>query len=189
MAHGDDSAAARLNELSTYFRQHPIRGAAGHSYISSEPRATAVTPTLPFNADVVEHIITSVQEVADHTRAANPAADPLPERVQDAYEWMHASLEHSPEVDQLRAAVIEYRQYLEHCLKAGDHETVRKQVIREPCPKCGCWGLMWVREMHSVLCTNAECVDKDGSSTTLSLGQIAHARAVARQNVRQTRAT
>jgi hypothetical protein len=188
MAHGDD-AAARLNELSTYFRQHPIQGAAGHSYISSEPRATAVTPTLPFNAGVVDHITASVKEVAEHTLAANPDAGPLPARVRDAYKWMHDSLQHAPEVDQVRADAIEYRQYLEHCLEERDHETVRKEIRTLPCPKCGCWGLMWARELREAVCTNTECVDKDGFSTTLSLGRIAHARAVARQNVRQARAT
>lgn len=193
MAHGDtadtDGAAARLHELSTYFRQHPVAGPAGHSYISSEPRATSVAPTLPFNASVTDHITSCVREVAEHTRAANPDAGPLPQRVQDAYAWMHASLEHAPERDRLRAEVLEYRQWLEHCLHTGDHETVRRQVPPQPCPECRCWGLMWSREMGLVVCTNPACFDREGFSTKLSLARFAHLRVAAEQKLRQSRAT
>jgi hypothetical protein len=190
MAHGDtDNAAARLRELAAYYREHPVTGPAGHSYISSEPRSTAVTPALPLNIRTADHIRASLREVADHTHAVNPDAGPLPQRVQDAYQWMHDNTADGDEIDQQRAEVIEYRQWLEHCLRASDHETVRKQVRKQACPGCGCWGLMWMPERLLAVCTNTECVDRDGFSTTLSLSALAHAHVTERNKLRRARAT
>jgi hypothetical protein len=193
MAHGDttdtDGAAARLHELSTYFREHPVNGPAGHSYISSEPRPTAVAATLPFNAGVTDHITASLREVAEHTRAVDPDAGPLPERVSDAYAWMREHTEHAPEIEQQRAEAIEFRHWLEHCLRAGDHETVRSQARQYTCPACGCWGLMWSKELRVILCSNWECLNRDGTSTTLTLARLAHMHVEARQKVRHARAT
>lgn len=184
MAHGEtdtDGAAHRLAQLHAYFREYPAIGPV-------EGHATTAA-SAPMRLATLDHITASVREVAEHTRAANPDAGPLPQRVQDAYAWMHQSLTHADATAQLRAAAIEYRQYLEHCLEARDHGTVRREVRTLPCPTCGCWGLMWAAEMKRAVCTNTECTDRDGFSTTLTLARIAHARAVARQNVRQARAT
>ena len=184
MAHGDttDSASARLGELSAYFREYQACGPL-------EGHASRVEAPAPMRLGVLDHITAAVREVATHTLAANPDAGPLPKRVQDAYAWMHQNLAHAPETDQLRADAIEYRQYLEHCLEARDNETVRKEARTLPCPKCDCWGLMWSREIGRVLCSNSECVDRDGFSTTLTLARFAHERAVARKKVRKVSAT
>ncbi|MFD8839779.1 hypothetical protein [Streptomyces griseofuscus] len=183
MAHGDTTdAAARLRELHQHFREYQATG-------PQQGHATTVSAPAPMRLDILDHITASVREIADHTRTVNPDAGPLPERVQDAYAWMHSNLAAADEGDQLRADAIEYRQYLEHCLEANDTDTVRKEVRRQSCPKCGCWGLMWVPESQRALCTNTECVDPDGFSTSVSLGRLAHARAVDRQKIRQARAT
>lgn len=182
MAQDTDGAAARLAELHHYFREHQATGPV-------EGHATTAEALAPMRLGVVDHITASVREVAEHTRAANPDAGPLPERVQDAYTWMHENLRHAPEADRLRAEVLEYRHFLEHCLKERDHETVRKQVRPLSCPKCGCWGLMWSRERGLVICTNTECVDRDGFSTTLSLARFAYERVASKQKLRQARAT
>ncbi|MFE1451924.1 hypothetical protein [Streptomyces olivaceoviridis] len=193
MAHGDtkdsDGAAARLKELAAFYREHPVTGPEGHSYISCEPRATAVTPGLPFNANRAEYITASVREIAEHTLAANPQAGPLPASAVEVYDWMREHLEHAPETEQFRAEVIEYRQWLEHCLETGDHETVRKQVRKQACPKCGCWGLMWMAVRRRAVCTNSECTDQDGFSTALSLSRLAHAHVTTRKNLRRASAT
>ncbi|QLJ06782.1 hypothetical protein HZZ00_37780 (plasmid) [Streptomyces sp. NEAU-sy36] len=184
MAHGDttDEAAARLGELHQYFREYQATG-------PREGHASTASASAPMSLGALDHITASVREIAEHTRAANPDAGPLPERVQDSYAWMHENLAGADEADQLRAAALEYRHFLEHCLEQNDTETVRKTVRQQSCPKCGCWGLMWVPETRRAWCTNTECVDKDGFSTSLSLGRLAHARAVAQQEIRQVRAT
>jgi hypothetical protein len=74
-----DTAAARLRHLSNYLREHPVDGPAGHSYISNQPRATAVHPGLPINVRVLEHIDRTVAEVVQYTREANPQAEPIPD--------------------------------------------------------------------------------------------------------------
>jgi hypothetical protein len=183
MTHEDtDSAAARLSEIAAYFREHPVTGPL-------EGHATTVTAAAPMRIDTLDYLTATVREVADHTRTANPDAGPLPERLQDVYTWMREHTEHAPEDVQVRADAIEYRQWLEHCLEAGDHETVRRQVRQQPCPKCGCWGLMWMPEQREAYCTNTECTDRDGFSTHLSLARLAHAHATANRKVRQARAT
>jgi hypothetical protein len=148
-----------------------------------------VAPALPFNAGVADHISASLQEIAEHTRAANPEAGPLPERVRDSYAWMREHTEHASESYRFRAEVIEYRQWLEHCLQGGDHEPVRKQVRTVPCPECGCWGLMWMAGMREAYCTNTDCTDPEGFSTHLTLSRLAHTHVAAKQKIRQARAT
>ncbi|WP_416520061.1 hypothetical protein [Streptomyces achromogenes] len=191
MARGDttDNAAARLQELGAFLRTYPVRGAAGHSYISSEPRGAAASPALPYNPDAEDRIRACMQEIAEHTLTANPDAGPPPEQVAAYYEWMRQNTQHAPEREQFRAEVIEYRQWLENCLAARDNETVRKAVRRQACPECGCWGLMWMPTRRRAICTNRKCVDQDGASTTLSLGRLAHAVVTTRRKTRQARAT
>lgn len=184
MAHADttDTAAARLHQLAAYYREHPVTGPLeGHA-------ATATAPA-PMSLGTLDHIRAAVKEVADHTRSINPDAGPIPENVEDVYDWMHEQSRHAPEIEQQRAEVIEYRQWLEHCLRAGDHETVRKQVRKQPCPWCRCWGLMWMPDLREAYCTNTECTDRDGFSHHLSLSRLAHAHVMTRKNLRQARAT
>ncbi|MEU8469638.1 hypothetical protein AB0F30_17220 [Streptomyces sp. NPDC029006] len=190
MARGDttDNAAERLHELGAFLRTYPVTGAAGHSYISSAPRS-AGSSALPYNPDAEDRIRACMQEIADHTLAVNPDAGPLPEHLAAYYEWMWENTRHAPEQDQFRAEVIEYRQWLENCLAARDHETVRKQVRKQACPECGCWGLMWLPARRRAICTNRKCVDRDGVSTTLSLARLAHAVVTTRKKSRQARAT
>jgi hypothetical protein len=183
MAHGDtDGAASRLTELSAYYRDHPVHGPV-------EGRAATVTAAAPMRIGTLDYLTATIREVTDHTHAANPDAGPLPKRLKDVYTWMRDNLEHAPEDARFRADVIEYRQWLEHCLEARDHETVRKQVRRQSCPACGCWVLIWVPEDRRAVCTNTECVDPDGFSTTLTLSRLAHLHVLARKNIRQASAT
>ncbi|MFF8910566.1 hypothetical protein [Streptomyces olivaceoviridis] len=181
MAHAD-TAAARLHELAAYYREHPVTGPV-------EGHTATVTAAAPLQLGTLDHIRAAVQEVADHTRTVNPDAGPLPRSAEDVYDWMRQHTQHADEVEQQRAEVIEYRQWLEHCLLAGDHETVHKRVRRQSCPECGCWTLIWMPEATRAVCTNTECVDRDGFSTTLSLSRLAHVHVTTRQNVRQARAT
>jgi hypothetical protein len=101
------------------------------------------------------------------------------------YDWAREHTEHADPIDRQRLEVVEYRQYLEHCVRAGDVKVIR----RHPCPKCGCYGLMWQADNQRALCTMTECVDPDGFSTQVTLSTLAHRHVTGRKNLRQSRAT
>lgn len=188
MGQGDtskDDAATRLRQLSQYFREHPVTGADGHSYISNQPRATAVNPGLPTNVRVLEHIDRTVAEVVEHTREANPDAQPLPSNALEIYRWCVENTVHAPEVVQQRREVLEYRHRLEHAVAAGDTAVIRPHR----CPECNTFGLMWDDLARRIVCTNGDCVDKDGMSTTVSFARLAHRHVTSRKKLRDVRAT
>lgn len=179
MVQGDgtsDTAADRLAQLHHYFREHPVTGPEGHSYIGSGSRATAVAPGLPYNARVVEHIRHAVEEVVEHTRTVNPEAGPLPERVQDVYDWCREHTEHAPETDQQRRDTLIYRQRLEHAVQAGDHSVVRPHR----CPSCGAPGLFWQEQTGRAVCVNRHCARRNGGThCTFTLARLAYEQVAA----------
>ncbi|MGA5670002.1 hypothetical protein ACPCTG_31545 [Streptomyces pseudogriseolus] len=187
MGQGDTSrdTAALLRHLNNYLREHPVTGPAGHSYISNEPRPTAVRPGLPINVRIIEHIDRTVAEVAAYTREANPRAEPLPENVEDVYRWCTENTLHAPEAVQQRREVLEYKHLLEHTVVAGNASIIRPHR----CPECRTFGLMWDRMKQVIVCTNAECVDEDGLSTTVSFARLAHEHVAARKRIRDVSAT
>ncbi|MFB8182550.1 hypothetical protein ACFC8N_42505 [Streptomyces sp. NPDC055966] len=173
-----DGAAARLHHLQQYYREHPVTGPA-------EGHRTTVHSGAPLSLATLDHVTASVREVAEHTYAVNPGAGPIPESVAAVYDWCHAHTEHAPETVRARGEVIEFRQFLEHAIRAGDHAVVRKQR----CPKCRTWGLMWQQQMQRAVCTNTDCVDRDGFSRTFDLARLAYEHVAARKNLRQASAT
>lgn len=181
MNHGDDTdnATQRLRQLSTYFREHPVTGpSVGH--------APSRTPAAPLHLATLDHITASYAEVVEHTRSANPDAGPAPARADAVYDWAREHTAHADEAVQQRAAVIEYRQYLEHAIRAGDW---RKVIRPHRCPECRTFGLMWKDEMQRVLCTNTRCVDRDGFSTTVTLSRLAHEHVAKQKSLQQVSAT
>jgi hypothetical protein len=181
MGNGDtDTAASRLRLLNEHFRQHPVTGPAGHSYISSEPRATATAPGIPYNVGVDEHIRDSVQEVVDDTLAVNPDAGPLPERVQDAYRWYMANTRNASTAQQQRRDTIIYRQQLEHAIAMGD----TKVIPPHRCPACRCFGLMWQAQKRRAVCTNRRCLTPEGMSNTWTLATLAYEHVAAQKSLR-----
>jgi hypothetical protein len=180
-----DTAAGRLHELHAHYRQRPVKSAAGHSYISSAPRPTAVAPEALVDLDVVDHIQASLREVVDGTLAANPEADPLPERVQDVYRWVVENTATAPEAVQQRRDTVIYRQSLEHAIALGNVKVVRPHR----CPQCRTLGLMWPRGGERAVCTNRRCLDADGMSSTWDLAQLAYAYIAGQKNHGRARAT
>ncbi|RSN39994.1 hypothetical protein DMH12_36175 [Streptomyces sp. WAC 04229] len=181
MNHPDstDSAAARLRQLNQYFREHPVTGPLeGHS-----PQAAAPAP---LSLATLDHVTASINEVIKHTRSANPSAGRAPTRADAIYDWARQHTEHAPEAVQQRTAAIEYRQYLEHAIRAGDW---RKVIRPQRCPECRTFGLMWQADTQRALCTNTRCVDRDGFSTTVTLARLAHQHVTAQKKLRQSRAT
>ncbi|WP_086732730.1 hypothetical protein [Streptomyces glaucescens] len=181
----DDSAASRLATLARYFRERPVTGPAGHSYISSSPRATPTEPAAPAHLSVVDHIDASVRELDEYTRQANPDAGPLPKRVEDAYQWCVDNTADSPETVQLRRDVIFYRQRLEHAIAEGDIKVVRP--IR--CPACRTLGLMWKARLNAAICTNGKCRTKDGLTRRWTLARLAYAQVEEQRKTVRVRAT
>ncbi|WP_055695393.1 hypothetical protein [Streptomyces prasinopilosus] len=179
------NAAAGLRHLSKYFREHPVTGPDGHSYISNQPRATATNPGMPLNVRVLEHIDRTVAEVAAYTREVNPDAEPLPDDVLDVYRWCVENTVHAPEIVQQRREVLEYQHSLEHAVAAGDTDVIPPH----PCPDCRTWGLMWDKLTRRIVCTNRRCVDEEGLSTTITFARLAHEHVTARKNLRDVRAT
>lgn len=185
MGNGEtDTAASRLRLLNEHFRQHPITGPAGHSYISSEPRATATAPGIPYNATVDDHIRASVQEVVDDTLAVNPGAGPLPEHVQDVYRWYVQNTFNAATARQQRRDTIIYRQQLEHAITMGETKVIRPHR----CPQCRTLGLFWRPQLRRALCTNSRCLTPEGLSSTWTLAKLAYEH-VADQKSLRVRAT
>lgn len=173
-----DTAASRLHQVIAHCLEHPVTGPVeGHPASRSAPA--------PLSLATLDHIQSSRREVIEHTRNANPEAGPAPSRPDAVYDWAREHTEHTDEQTQQRRDTIEYRQYLEHSLRAGDKLVIRRQR----CPECRTWGLMWQRNMQTVLCTNTDCVDSDGFSTTVTLARLAYEHIAARKNLRQARAT
>jgi hypothetical protein len=161
-----DTAAARLQHLTTYFREHPVTG-------PSERHAATVTPGAPLSLATLDHVRACVDEVVQHTHAANPTAGPAPSRAEAVYDWCRQHTQHTDDTVQLRGQIIEYRQYLEHAIRAGDVKVVRP--LR--CPECQTFGLMWIREMRTVV------------SRTFTLARLATHHVTSRKNLRQACAT
>lgn len=175
---GDDTAAQRLAGLLAYFREHPTTGPVeGHT-----PTATA---SAPLSLATLDHITASVAEVVAHTRQVNPAAGPVPAQAAAVYDWCRKNTETCDELQAQRRERIIYRQSLEHAIRAGDVKVVRPHR----CPKCRTFGLMWVPEWQRALCTNTECVDKDGLSHSFTLARLAYEHVSSRKNLRQASAT
>lgn len=181
MAQGDtseDTAASRLHQLAQYYREHPATG-------PTEGRSpTRTTSPAPLSLATLDHVTDSVRELTELTDTVNEEPTPLPDKVRDVYAWCVANTNHAPETTRLRRDTVIYRQSLEHAIRMGDW----RRVIRpHRCPECRTFGLMW--KAGQVLCTNSECVDADGCSTTVTLARLAHEHIAGKKNLRQVSTT
>ena len=166
----DNETANRLRILNRHFREHPVTGPEGHSVTGPTSRATAVAHGLPYPAQIVEQIDRSVAEVAAHTRTVNPAAGPLPARVEAVYDWYREHTANAPAAEQQRRDTILYRQGLEHAIAMGDTKVIRPHR----CPGCRTFGLMWIAEAQRAVCTNSRCTTKTGLSSSWTLAKLAY---------------
>jgi hypothetical protein len=185
MGNGDDDTAATNLRLLQHLRQHPVTGPDGHSYISSEPRATPTGPGIPYNVDVVDHIRACVTEVTAEVLAVNPKPGPLPERVDAVYSWYLDNTKTADRAQRRRRDTIIYRQKMEHAIAMGEMKVVRPHR----CPQCRTLGLMWRPALKRALCTNMRCLNEDGMSNTWTLARLAYEHIAERENIRQVSAT
>jgi hypothetical protein len=182
-----DTATGRLHELYAYYRQHPVKSAAGHSYLSSAPRATVSVPEALVDLDIVDHIQASLREVVDDALAANPEAGPLPARVEGVYRWYVEHTINAPEAVQQRRDTVIYRQGLEHAIAMGNTKVVRPHR----CPACRTFSLMWPRAQGAerAVCTNRRCLDAEGMTCTWTLARLAYEHVAAQKNHGRASAT
>jgi hypothetical protein len=179
--HDDDTAARRLSLLNQHFRERPVTGPEGHSYVSSAPRSTPTTPGIPYNLHVVDQIDAALLEVATHARAVNPDAGPLPSRVEGAYAWYRENIKNAPEAERQRANTIVYRQQLEHAIAMGETRVVRPHR----CPACHTYSLFWQAPIEEAMCTNGHCLTPQGTSRTWTLAQLAYEHVATQKSLRE----
>jgi hypothetical protein len=123
-----------------------------------------------------------VQEVVQHTRTANPEAGPAPSRADAVYDWCREHTQHSDETVRQRTATIEYRQYLEHAIQAGDVKVVR----RHRCPSCGTVGLLWQRHTQRAVCVNRHCARRNsGVSRSWTLANLAYEYIASKKSLKE----
>jgi hypothetical protein len=158
-----EDAEGRLGTLLKHFRQHPVTGPV-------ERGPASVAPGAPVNLAVVDHITASIREVTAHAREVNPAASPLPTRVQAVYAWYLANTATADAAQQQRRDTIVYKQSLEHAIAAGDRSVVRPHR----CPACRTFGLFWRPELSKAVCTNGDCLTRDGLSHKWTLAKLAY---------------
>lgn len=178
---GQDTATAAAKALrllnSTDLRQQPARG-------PQERRAASTTPGTPLNLSIVDYLARTVAEVTDHARRVQPDAGPMPQHLEGIYDWY---LEHTGNADEAelfyRDLLIE-RHRLEHAVRLGETDV----VCREPCPGCGCWGLMWEMRGNRARCTNRRCRTPDGMTSSWTLARLA-AQKVQRTEIWRRNAT
>lgn len=133
-----------------------------------QPRGSApTTPGTPLNLDLLDYLTSAVNEVVAHTRTIAADPEPLPDRVEDLYGWYIDQTGDADEAQRsYRDTLIETHR-LEHAIRLGEID----EVCKEPCPRCGCWGLMW--GAGRARCSNRNCRTPDGMSSTWSLSRLA----------------
>lgn len=172
------AAAKALRLLNTPALRHsPARG-------PQERRPASTTPGAPLNLGIVDHMVRTVAEVADHTMSVNPDAGPLPAAVEDIYDWCVENTGDADEAQRRYRDMLIERHRLEHAIKLGEVD----EVCKHPCPRCGCWGLMWEIGGNRARCTNRRCRTPDGMSSTWTLARLA-AQKVQRTEIWRRNAT
>lgn len=178
----DDTAGAAslLGALNRHFRQRPVTGPEGHSFVGSSPRGTRTVPSAPANLTLVDHLDSSVREVVDDARALNPQAGPLPANLADVYDWYREQTQHAPEDAQQHRDTVIYRQYLEHAIAMGDTDVIPPHR----CPGCGTFGLVWRGSDRRAVCLNRRCLTRRGMTRTWSLGKLAYEHVMVEKTLR-----
>lgn len=171
------TAASALRLLGSKDLRHtPVR--------TPQPRrSTPTAPSTPLDLGLLDYYTEHVDEVVTHTRdVAGPV--PRPRDDEDLYDWYVEHTGNAPADQQaLRDLVIE-RHALEHAIKLGDTD----EVCKHPCPRCGCWGLMWDPAGNRALCSNRRCRTPDGLTSRWTPARLA-AQRVQRSEIWRQNAT
>lgn len=182
VGNGDDTTAAkRLRLLQKEFTQ------PGRSVEPGGRTSPTVTASAPLRLGIIDYIGAQVGEVVAHARTdmpdTHPDATPQPTEPAAVYGWWQSMPVADENRRDARDQVI-YRQCLEHAILMGDHKVVRPH----PCPECECWGLLWDTARRRAVCTNLDCVDKNGLGHAWTLKRLAYEH-VTSKRILKTRAT
>lgn len=157
-----DAASALRLLNSEDLRQHPRHG-------PTERRTASTTPGTPLNLGAIDYLAKTVAEIVGQTTTITPQPKPLPPRIEDLYEW---SLDNTADADDTqrrhRDTMFEAHR-LEHAVRLGEVD----EVCKHPCPRCGCWGLMWDAAGNRALCSNRRCRTPDGLTSSWTLERLA----------------
>lgn len=178
---GRDAAADASRSLrllnSDDLRQHPVTGPV-------ERRNASATPGTPLNLGIIDYLAKTVQEVVDHTTTVIAQPGPLPARVEDVYDWCLKNTADAGDAQRRYRETMFETHRLEHAVRLGEFD----EVCKHPCPRCGCWGLMWDHGGNRALCTHRKCRTPDGTASTWTLTRLA-AQKVRRTEIWRRNAT
>lgn len=163
---GRDTAADASHALRLLnhpdLRQHPATGPTGR-------RTPSTTPGTPLNLGVLDHITKTVDEIVAHTTTITAQPKPLPERVEDLYDWCLENTGHADDVQRRNRDTLIATHALEHTIALGEYD----EVCKHPCPGCGRWGLEWDHAGKRAQCLNRRCRTPDGMSSSWTLARLA----------------
>lgn len=161
---GQDTAADASRALrllnSADLRHHPNNG-------PQTRRSKPSTPGTPLNLDIIDYFAEKVGEVTDHVRQVAPGAGPVPADLHELYDWYIESLGNADAADQAYRDTVLETHRLEHAIRLGEVD----EVCKEPCPRCGCWGLMW--QAGRARCSNRRCRTPDGMASNWTPARLA----------------
>lgn len=165
-----EQAAEQAADLMRYLQTECTTAGRGRrgDVMSNRSRPAPSTGSSPLDINVHDCIERARNEITTWTQAAVDTPGVAPNGA-DAYEWMAtATRDLSGHKAAHRDAMIR-RHELVFAVRAGDHEAPR----REPCPRCGCWSIVWSPRLGLAVCTWSRCADDDGEPSTWSLQQLA----------------
>jgi hypothetical protein len=175
-----DTAAADLYAvLDTPDMRAPRKGGRGYARANL---GRVAEPEAPVDLDLVDYLDARAAELrafASLRRIIGPLPPP-PTSGADTYTWARHAV---PEGEQTVLDAIEWRHQAEHRLRLDD--TDQAMIRQQPCPGCGCWGLVWDRYAETVRCVNRRCTDDDGVPVAWTLQQVA-VHAIRRATRRRT---
>lgn len=158
-----DTAASALRLLSSpAMRQPEQRG-------PQTRRTGSTTPQAPLNIGLLDYLTGQKQEVIDHARAIADDCEPAPLDDSDLYAWYLRNTIGAGEADRRQREFILARHALEHSVRLGETDIVR----RHPCPSCGGWGLFWDRAGNRARCSDVDCRTPDGFASSFTLARLA----------------
>lgn len=163
---GEDAAGAAaraLRLLTSPDMRHPPRTAP------TERRAPSTTPRAPLDLGLIDYLTEHVSEIVTHTRKVTATPTPIPAQAADIYDWYVQNTGDAADDQRAYRDTLIERHRLEHAVRLGEYDV----VCKEPCPRCGRWGVMWKPEIQRAMCTNRRCRTPQGLSSTWTLTRLA----------------
>jgi hypothetical protein len=141
---------------------------------SPSGRTRPVHASAPIAADIdlgiLAYMTAARDELEAHTRrAADAELEPAPRDAVAIYQWWVDNTKHLEAAARRVGEAMVYRQGLEHAIRARDTSVIRN----EPCPSCGCYGLVWRGMEQRAVCVNDRDTDDNGNPRRFTLAGLA----------------